>query len=221
MKENHKDLPHPLNPENRYLGLSSPIIALTGGISSGKSLALKELSRLGFMTLSADEVVKELYKDPIVIKRINTEVLGTDSKSVDLKKLRSLMAEDSLVKEKLESIIHPLVHDKVQKKISNISKQPIIYEIPLLFEKGLQDKFDIVVVISLEEASQVERLTRRDVISEIDARKMISIQLPNDLKENQADILIKNNTDIDDFKHLVSLAGKRLKDWFHQHFPKD
>ena len=140
------------------------LIAITGGIGSGKSLALNILNGAGYFTISCDQIVKDLYKTHKVKRLLKslfpTAVSGEKRLTIDTKKIADITFFDKNKHKELTSTITPLVLEEVLKKASR--KQGLIFvEVPLLFECGYQDKFDGVIVIQREINARIESVKKR------------------------------------------------------------
>jgi dephospho-CoA kinase len=156
-------------------------VAITGGIAEGKSTVLHYLQELGFETLSADVVAKEVLRDPKVWAEI-VETLDI-AKDIESKRLLQLISEDPKKREMLDQITHPLI----LKKIVNSTAQFI--EIPLLFETSTQGHFDQVWVVACSEEEQKRRIINRwGGISYIEP--LLTMQLPSSVKRSLADYII-------------------------------
>ena len=133
-----------------------PSIGLTGGIGSGKSAALRAFSRRGAAVLSADDVVHGLYRDPEVIAAV-TERFGHDILATDGQVDRALLGQRAMAEDGgigfLESLLHPRIGAARDAWVAAQRAQApppplLVCEVPLLFEVGLQDHFDQVLVVT-------------------------------------------------------------------------
>jgi len=156
---------------------SSPAcIGLTGGIGSGKSAALQAFHRRGAAVLSADDVVHRLYGDPAVVtavrERFGDSVMRADG-SVDRPALgAAAMAEDGGMAF-LEGLLHPRISDARKAWIAEardgaVPPPLLVCEVPLLFEVGLQDAFDGVLVVTASDDVRRDRVSARG--QDFDAR---------------------------------------------------
>ena len=156
---------------------SSPAcIGLTGGIGSGKSAALQAFHRRGAAVLSADEVVHRLYVDPAVVQavaaRFGPEVLADDG-SVDRPALgAAAMASDGGMAF-LEELLHPRISDArtswiAEQRAADPTPPLLVCEVPLLFEVGLADRFDAVLVVTASDDVRRARVEARG--QDFDAR---------------------------------------------------
>ena len=107
------------------------VIGLTGSILSGKSTALNYFTKQGVATFSCDEIVRELYASPRVLKEIE-QLLGTTDKT----KIAALIFKTKAQREALEKLLHPLVFKELQSRINQSTQRVIVVEVPLLFETG-------------------------------------------------------------------------------------
>ena len=144
-------------------------IAITGKIGTGKSVLLNQFKFLGYKTYSSDQMVKDLYaKDKLIIN----EIKKLNSNLILNKKIRFDELSNKAFKEpsfllKLEKIIHPRLHHirsriiKTNQINRNMNRNIIVFEIPLLFEKKLQNNFDLVILLKCQNYLQVKRVLKR------------------------------------------------------------
>ena len=176
--------------------LGAPInIGLTGKIASGKSESLSLFKKYGCTVLSSDEIVKELYEKEEVATLIEkTLQIKFSTKTVNKNELRNHLLVNPKDKKKLEKVIHPLVEKEIVKFL-DIEKNPIrVVEVPLLFESKMDHYFDTIVVIDIDEKTQLERLKKRNKETAI---HLLEINKNNKIDENKnkATYLILNNED--------------------------
>lgn len=176
--------------------LGAPInIGLTGKIASGKSESLSLFKQYGCTVLSSDEIVKELYEKEEVASLIEkTLQIKFSTSKVNKEELRNHLLVNPKDKKKLEKVIHPLVEKEIVKFLDN-EKNPIrVVEVPLLFESKMDHYFDTIVVIDIDEKTQLERLKKRNKETAI---HLLEINKNNKIDENKnkATYLILNNED--------------------------
>ncbi len=176
------------------------IIAITGGIASGKTLVFNQFMNLGayginFDVLSREVVIpcsKAWWK---IVNHFGKDILKTDLE-IDRKKLRDIVFNDSEKRKILEDIIHPEVRKQCQDRLAAISKIApnalVVIDIPLLIEIGMQNEFDTVIVVYLSEETQIRRVMAREGVAEAEAKKLIGLQMPLGEKLKFADIVINN-----------------------------
>ena len=156
------------------------LIAITGGIGSGKSLALDIIKSAGYFTLSCDQIVKDLYKTHAVKRVLKsmfpTAVSGEKRLTVSTKKIADITFFDKDKHAELTSAITPLALDEVLKR-ANRKKGLIFVEVPLLFECGYQDKFDGVIVIKRALDARIESVKARSNLSKEQILARINAQV--------------------------------------------
>ncbi len=203
----------------RFWGFDMIFIGLTGSISTGKSTVAKMFKEKGCYIIDADTIAHGVYKKGKnaynkIIQTFGKEILDKNG-NIDRKKLGSLVLKDKGKLKKLESIVHPEVEKERNKKIKEITRKNrdavIIYDVPLLFEKNLQDMFDYTVVVYTDKDTEIRRLMNRDKISQEEAIKKISMQMSIEDKAKMADFVIDNSKDLDYTKKQVEVLLKNIK----------
>ncbi len=173
-------------------------IGLTGGIATGKSTVSRYLNHLGYVVLDSDQFAHEAYQDADVYHEIETYFPSCVSNGmIDRQALGRLVFEDPDQKKKLESIIHPYVKARLHQGIQQHHDQGLIFlDIPLLFEAHMEDFCDEIWVVNLSWEAQLERLIKRNGLSEAEALSRMKSQWPLREKCAQADFVIDNNGDL-------------------------
>lgn len=162
-------------------------LGLTGGILCGKSTLLAAFARCGAFTLSCDELVREISARPAVRKQIAALFATTDKAA-----LAARVFSDVSARKKLEALLHPLVLKEVDKRLKK-AKEPVrVAEVPLLFEAGLQDGFDLTVAVAAPESALAARAAKR-AMKKTDFLKRRKAQLPQREKAARADVCIVND----------------------------
>ena len=171
-------------------------VALTGNIGSGKTTVCKIFETLDIPVFYSDIVAKSLYRRRAVkdsVKRELGDVVFTDD-NVDFKKLAGVIFTDKSALNFINGLIHPLVFDEYEKWLrQNIEKSYVIHESAILFENGLEDKFDKIVVVSCPEEIRINRLLKRDNTTVEVIKKRLENQMNDKEKENRADYIIIND----------------------------
>lgn len=183
--------------ESRLHNLEIPVIALTGGIATGKSTISEYLVALGLPIICADKLVKEIYglkETTEFISSVAPESIENDQ--VNFKILRSLVFNDSKLKTKVENYIYSLLPHFFKKKSEELKAPYVIYDVPLLYEKKLDQLVDQVICVYASQEIQHERVAKRDKSSSEIINKILSSQLPIDFKKEKADFVIDNSEDI-------------------------
>ena len=183
-------------------------IAVTGGIGSGKSLAMSIISELGYNTVSLDDVYANLLKEEWFIIKISNEFaiepihLGGQL-FLDKKKLASIVFHD---KSKLEKLNH-LTHSEIFKRAFSIyEKGMIFFEVPLLFEGNYVSQFDKVFVIRREKKIRVESVMMRDNVTLDEALLRINNQVDYDNLDLSLHTIIYNDSTKESLKNNLIRA---------------
>jgi len=179
----------------------SLIIGLTGGIASGKSTVCKFFSNLSIPIIDADQISHDLTKiNGLAYSEIIEcfgESITVKNGDIDRKKLGSIVFKSKRDKEKLESIIHPKVLDTIQTEIKSAEGEYKIIEVPLLIESGFQKFTDRILVVDCSIQTQMERLMKRDEITEEYAKNILSNQIDRETRLKFANEIVineKNNS---------------------------
>lgn len=184
------------------------IIGLTGGIGTGKSSALKAFEHLGAATICVDQIAKEQSKPgrrgyKAIVKAFGSCILSDDG-SINRALLGRVIFSDKRAKLSLERATHPLILKEMKELIGKL-KGVVIVDVPLLFEKKLQNNFDATILIACKPEKQIKRIVKRDGLSSKEARLRIKAQLPLDQKRKLADVTINNDRD---FSYLEKQIGE-------------
>lgn len=182
------------------------VIGLTGGIGSGKSLAAEYFADMGALVIDADQLARSAIErgssgfDEVVAK-FGDSILKNGE--IDRRALGELIFNDSEKKAVLEAIIHPKVRSEFEAAVASLTgNQTLVYEIPLLFETGAAERFDIVITVEAELEIRTARLLAKGLhLSEIHAR--IASQATREQRISIADYVIENNGSEDELLRQV------------------
>jgi dephospho-CoA kinase len=172
-------------------------VGITGGIGSGKSTVAKVFAALGVPVYDADSRAKLLMNsDPVLINQIKT-AFG-DAAYIDGKLNRKYLASQVFgVPERLKQLngfVHPRVAEDYRAWVqSHDSKKYILKEAALLFEAGSAAQLDTVIVVTAPEALRMKRVMQRDGRSEVEVKKIISEQWPQEKLLSLAQHEIRND----------------------------
>jgi dephospho-CoA kinase len=189
-------------------------VALTGGIATGKSFVRERFDALGVPTIDADSLARDALLPsspivPMVVERFGRSILGPDG-TIDRKALGAIVFSDDVARRDLESLIHPVVLAAIAAWLVRLTAKgapPLaIADIPLLYETKNESRFDRVVVTRCDAETQLERLMKRDHLSQADARKRIDAQWPLEEKVRRADYVIDTGGSTDQTNlHVVEV----------------
>lgn len=193
-------------------------IGLTGGIASGKSTVAKLLAQRNIAIIDADQLAhlalepgQKPYLD--VINIFGSQIKNPDEK-IDRRKLGEIVFKDKEKLRKLEALIHPFVQDRaalMRKQFQDQGHGFAVYDVPLLFEKSLQKNFDRVVVVYSSEQQQIQRMKRRNQLTEQECLDRLSAQVPIEDKKKLADDVILNTSDLETLEKNVDQWLKNIR----------
>ncbi len=189
------------------------IVGLTGGMGCGKSTAAAFFAAEGFVRLDADQVVRDRLLPSAAIEaavreRFGAAVFGEDG-HIDRARLGALVFADDEALAWLEALLHPRLQELWEQTYAAARGERFIVEVPLLFEKGLEKKFDFTVCVSTTSALQLQRLEQRGVPPGI-ARQRLAKQLPLARKCELADFVLLNDGSLDFLRDQVRELARRL-----------
>lgn len=200
-----------LTPEQRLLQYERPIIALTGGIATGKTTVSNMLKSSGIEVVCADLIIKEIYKDRSTIDFISHLVPEVVSDAINFSKLREIFFSVPNIKQQIESHLFSLYPSYLEKYFNQCQSQDfILYDIPLLFEKGYESQVDFTICVYAAKELQIERIQQRDGSSEQSAQRVISHQLSIDEKRDRSDYVISNDGELSALEKQVEKLLERL-----------
>ena len=182
------------------------VIALTGGIGSGKSLAAQYFAELGALVIDADQLARDVISRGTegfdeVVSYFGDSILKDGD--IDRRALGELVFNDSKAMTVLEGIVHPRVTAEFNEAVQSLSgDQILIYEIPLLFEKKAHDRFATVITVEADMEQRIERLRAKGLhMSEINSR--IAAQATREQRVSVADYVLENSGSQDDLLRQV------------------
>ena len=174
-------------------------IAITGNIASGKSQVEKILAQ-DFSVYDTDKIAHEILDT--ITDFYGYEVF-TEGK-IDRKKLGKLVFSNPELKEILEAIIHPQVKEILNDIFEKHKDDKYVFvSVPLLFEAGFEDMFDKIILVTTDDKTRLERLMKRDGLTQEDALKRINSQMSEKEKIKKSDFVIENNSDLPNIKKQI------------------
>lgn len=174
-------------------------LGLTGNIGSGKSTVAERLTERGAAVIDADALARRVTGDPAVLERI-ADALGADL-VVDGRLDRARTAErvfaDAEARGRLEAIVHPAVRRASAERVRELRQRTdppelVVHDVPLLFENGLEDRFDATAVVVAPLRVRLMRVAERGGITVEDARRRDAAQMPQEEKARRATYVIDN-----------------------------
>lgn len=207
-------------------------VGLTGSIAVGKSYVLGVLRELGCQTFDADKIAHELilpgragYQP--VIEAFGNAVLGQRGK-IDRAKLGAIVFTDPAARQKLNSILHPLVINEQDRILSETCKYHpdciAVVDAALIIESGSYKRFDKLIVVYCDEEVQLERLMNRSALTRGQALARISSQMPSSEKRKYADYEIDTTAGFEATRKQVEALYhelEQLRDSMNSRFRND
>ena len=193
------------------------VAGLTGGIGSGKSLVSGMLRKLGAEVIDADQLAREVVKrgSPAweeIVDHFGSGVLNPDQ-TLNRARLASIVFSDPEARRTLERMTHPRVRALFDEKVQELKFkgcQVVIYDVPLLFESGLEREIRPVIVVHATDRVRAERIKQRNGLSDEEVRLRIDSQMPLEEKKRRADYIIDNSGPLWDTEAQVSDVWKKL-----------
>lgn len=204
------------------------VAGLTGGIASGKSTVAGFLENGGALIIDADQIARQVVQkgEPAwhaIVAQFGKQVLGPDGQ-LAREVLGDLIFNDPELKERLNRIVHPRVHQQIMERIRALARQQpgavVVLDVPLLFEANMDRALDAVIVVYLPRALQLERLMTRNRLRRKDALARIRSQMSLEEKRVRATWVIDNSGSLAETRrqavqvlaHLMSRAAGHQKD---------
>lgn len=174
------------------------VVGLTGGVATGKSTVAKMFKQRGAIVIDADELAREVVKPDKpawrqVVKMFGKTVLNPD-RTLNRRELGAVVFGNRTKLRQLEHIIHP----RVAREQARLTKQAaqkdphavVIYDVPLLFEVGIDKRVDTIIVVTADHETQIARLKKRNGLSRTEALRRMRNQMPMALKARKADFVL-------------------------------
>jgi dephospho-CoA kinase len=193
-------------------------VALTGNIASGKSVVASIWQRLGACIIDADELARlaVMPGSPAldhIATQFGTGVLQSDG-SLDRATLRQIVFADDRKRADLEAILHPEIQrlrQHIESDLAARGEAVVVHVIPLLFEVGLADEFDEVILVDAPESTRLERLMSTRGLSLEEAQNMVAAQMPSSAKRAHATRVIENDGTLADLERKATAVWQSIR----------
>ena len=196
------------SPNPQPPGASPPLlIALTGGIASGKTAVAELFAKLGVPVLDTDQIARDVVEPGTpafaqLIEAFGRDILDTRGR-LDRKRLRERVFADPEQRRLLEAITHPAIREELARRSADAGGAYQVHVIPLLVESGRTDFYDRVLVVDCPEADQVRRLRARDGADDEQAQQILAAQATREQRLSAADDVIVNTGTLADLEKFV------------------
>ena len=197
------------------------VIGITGGIGSGKSTASEYLISEGFACIDADQIGRDLTADGQPLLETIGEMFGCVSGSgsvgnglvLDRKAMAEQVFGDSSVRERYNRLIHGEIIARIDERISELRQtdvRGILLDAPLLFEAGINDRCDAVILVTADLDKRIERVCLRDGSDEEKIRGRISSQMSDEEKAKRSDFVVDNSGEPENMYRQLDLVMDSL-----------
>ncbi|MBK9248704.1 MAG: dephospho-CoA kinase [Ignavibacteria bacterium] len=195
------------------------LIGLTGGIGSGKSTVSNLFVKSGFTVLNADDIALEIMEgNPEVrdkLYKMFSSLVFNDDRTINrnylAERVFGITQEHRKALKELNNLVHPHVLDELLERAEELAsngERCIMIEIPLLYEIGLEDAFDYVILVVASEKNRIERVIKRSNISEEQVKARMAEQVIPDQIKGYADFVIENNESLEKLQQSVEFLSQ-------------
>ncbi len=195
------------------------LVGLTGGVATGKSTVANMFKQCGAAVIDADLLARQVVEPgkPAwreIVQLFGKTVLNQD-RFLDRQALGNIVFRNPKKRRQLERIIHPRVAREQQRLVRRIAKREprsvVLYEVPLLFEAGVDKRVDKIIVVSADRETQIARLKKRNGLSRAEALRRIHSQMPLAKKIRQADHVLNGTLPRPSLRKQVDQLFKSLR----------
>ena len=195
-----------------------PLIGLTGGIGSGKTVVSDLLGSYGAGIIDTDKISHQITAPggkaiPLITKAFGADFIDTQG-ALDRPKMRAVVFEDPSARQVLEQITHPLIQEEAAKqahKMANSGAPYLVFVVPLLIESGFWIKLiDYLVVVDCLEEMQIQRVMHRNNMTHSDVENILKAQTSRNTRIAAANAVIENRGSLDELKPEVFKLHQQL-----------
>ena len=178
-----------------------PLVGLTGGIGSGKSVVANALAELGGKIIDADQIAHHITGPkglaiPLIEKQFGSQFITAEG-ALDRAKMRTLVFKDTMARIQLEDITHPLIRQETLRQAFEAKENQakyLIFVVPLLLESGLWEHLlDHLVVVDCSEETQIQRVMLRNGLERAEVERILDAQASRTERLRHADTVIQND----------------------------
>jgi len=192
------------------------LVGLTGGLGAGKSTVARMLADRGAVVVDADDLARRAISPGTPGHRKVLEVFGEgvvdEDGSIDRRALAGVVFEDPAARRDLESITHPEVFRLLAEEVKRRreTNDVVVFDAALIVETGFDESTDVLVVVALDPALQLERVVSRGM-DRAEAEARIAAQALPGEREARADEVVRNDGDLADLERQVDALWERLR----------
>jgi len=205
------------------------LVGLTGGIATGKSTAARFFAEQGAIVVDGDSLARRVVEPGSpgleeILSAFGDEVLRGNG-SLDRGALAAIVFGDERARKRLNAIVHPRIAAEAEREVRSArARDPeaiVVYDVPLLFETGMEQQFDRIVVVYVPRVEQFRRLTARDGLSAAEAETRLRSQWDIEEKARRADEVLDNRGSVEDLRKQVVDLFQRWNAGTRGDFPVD
>ena len=203
------------------------LVGLTGGIATGKTTVANMLKRCGAVVIDADALAREVVRPGkpawrAIVKAFGKTVLNPD-RTINRQALGHIVFRSRTKLRLLERIIHPRVAQRqaqvTRQTARKIPHAVVIYDVPLLFEAGIDKRFDKIIVVTTDREQQITRLRARNGLTRAVALQRIRSQMPLSKKIQRADYVLDGTISKTALRRNVRRLYRTLRNFAQSSFP--
>ena len=174
------------------------VVAITGGIGSGKTTVANQFAALGIEVVDADLIAREVVEPgtpalAAIASHFGPGILDEQGR-LDRRALRERIFSDPAAKSWLNALLHPIIRSEMLRQCAAVSSPYCLLVVPLLVENRLTELADRVLVIDVDEATQIERTCHRDGVSREQAQAILASQASRSERLAMADDVLDNQS---------------------------
>lgn len=196
-----------------------PLIALTGGIASGKSTIARRLAEHGAIVVDADRIVRDVQEPGSAVLERIAEAFGSDvirpDGALDRAALGARVFADPELLSRLNGIVHPAVRAESQRRFdSAFAADPdavVVYDVPLLVEARVDEPWDLIVVAHAPASERLRRLIALRGMEAAVAQERIDAQVPDQKRLEIADVVIDTSRTLDETNAQTDALWERIR----------
>jgi dephospho-CoA kinase len=198
--------------------MSDYVVGISGGIGSGKTTVTDLFVTYGITVIDADVIARQVVEPGTpalksIVDKFGRSVLdhsgGSSLGILDRAKLRTLVFNDSEIKNWLNQLLHPVIRQQMLLQTQQAKSVYCLLSVPLLVENKLYEQVDRVVIVDVDEQIQLQRTLLRDKTNEQQIRAIMSAQATRPQRLAVADDIIDNNGQADDLTKQVTQLHKK------------
>lgn len=189
------------------------IVALTGGIGSGKTTVANQFAKLGVPLVDADIIARKVVEPnspalAAIKNRYDENIIQSDG-YLNRQHLRKIIFSNESEKQWLNALLHPLIQQETQRQLQQITNPYVIWVVPLLFENKLSHLADRVLVIDVTPEEQIQRTMQRDNVNQEHVANIMQSQTSRENRLLQSDDIITNHDGESDIAEKVAALHEK------------